>query len=91
MIKCPNCGESYYRVKYSTTTAAYYPPIFKDGININPDKNSKTTYCECCNCDYTFYYEGNPNRDDFGKTILGPKKPKVEIIEVNTSNTKPED
>ena len=44
MIKCPNCGKSYYKVKYSTVTAVYYPPIYKDGVNINPDKNSETVY-----------------------------------------------
>ena len=50
MIKCPNCGKSYYQVKYSITTAVYYPPIYKDGININPDRNSETVYCDCLNC-----------------------------------------
>ena len=51
---CPHCGESYYMEKYSTTTAVYYPPIYKDGVNINPDMNTSTTYCTCMNCGKEF-------------------------------------
>jgi len=91
MIKCPNCGKSYYQIKYSTVTAVYYPPIYKDGININPDKNSETVYCDCLNCNYTFSYENNSNREDFEKTILGSKKPENIIIEMDLSKAKPED
>jgi len=56
-IKCPSCGESHYIEHYSTTTAMYYPPIYKDGINVNPDGNITTTYCTCCNCNHNFHYE----------------------------------
>ena len=41
--KCPHCGESYYTEMFSTSTAVYYPPIYKDGVNINPDQNKSTT------------------------------------------------
>ena len=54
--KCPNCGESYYYEKYSTTTCLYCPPIYKDGVNINPDHNTTTTYCHCLNCGKEFSY-----------------------------------
>ena len=91
MIKCPNCGKSYYMERYSVTTAMYFPPIYKDGININPDKNSETVYCDCLNCNYTFSYENNPNREDFEKTILGSKKPEYKTIEIDLSKVKPED
>ena len=56
MIKCPNCGESYYRENYTISTAAYYPPIYKNGVNINPDGNTHTTYCTCLNCKNNFSY-----------------------------------
>lgn len=54
-IKCPHCGEKYFTVGASMTTAVYYPPIYKDGININPDKNTTTTtyHCLACNKDWT--------------------------------------
>ena len=55
MIKCPNCGKSYYIEHYSTCTAIYYPPVWKDGVNVNPDKNIHTTVCECLECKKTFY------------------------------------
>ena len=54
-IKCPHCGESYFTVGASTSTCVYYPPIFKDGVNINPDRNTVTTtyHCMACNKDWT--------------------------------------
>lgn len=54
---CPHCGESYYMENYSIRTAAYYPPIYKDGVNINPDRNTTTTYCTCMNCGKEFSYK----------------------------------
>ena len=56
-IKCPNCGESYFTESYSTTTAMYYPPGYKNGININPDRNITTTTCYCKVCGKTFNYQ----------------------------------
>lgn len=56
MIKCSNCGASYYRERYKTCTAMYFPPIYKDGININPDKNITTVVCQCINCQSVFSY-----------------------------------
>jgi len=32
LIRCPNCGKSYYQYHYSVTTAMGWTPIFKDGI-----------------------------------------------------------
>ena len=55
-IKCPKCGDSYYTEKYCTTTAVYYPPVYKDGVNINPDRNTTTHYCRCLNCGNEFAY-----------------------------------
>jgi len=56
-VKCPNCGESYYMENYSMTTAVYYLPIYKDGVNINPDRNTTTVYCTCMNCKEDFCYQ----------------------------------
>lgn len=53
---CPHCGDSYYRELYTTTTLAYCPPIYKDGENINTDKNKGTTHCLCRNCNKEFSY-----------------------------------
>lgn len=59
MIKCPKCGESYYMDKYTTRTAMYFTPIYKDGVNINPDRNisTTTTTCVCLKCQYVFTYK----------------------------------
>ena len=53
-IKCPYCGESYYTIEHSESTCVYYPPIIKDGVNINPDRNIHTTHCRCLNCNKKF-------------------------------------
>ena len=54
---CPYCGESYYKELQSMMTAVYYPPIFKNGVNINPDRNKTITECKCLNCGKHFSYE----------------------------------
>ena len=53
-IKCPHCGASYYTEMYSQSTALNYPPIYKNGVNINPDLNQITTHCRCLNCGKEF-------------------------------------
>lgn len=54
---CPHCGESYYMENYNTSTCVYYPPIYKDGININSDRNMTTTHCTCMNCGKDFSFK----------------------------------
>ena len=49
-IKCPKCGAKYFTVGPSVSTCVYYPPIIKDGVNINPDRNKCTTHYECLEC-----------------------------------------
>lgn len=49
-IKCPKCGAKHFVVGPSTTTCVYYPPIIKDGKNINPDRNTCTNHYECMEC-----------------------------------------
>ena len=49
-IKCPECGAKYFEVGPSTSTCVYYPPIIKDGVNINPDCNKSVTTYTCCEC-----------------------------------------
>ena len=52
--KCPHCGESYYTELFSTTTALYCPPIYKNGVNINKASNTTTTHCRCMSCNKEF-------------------------------------
>ena len=54
---CPYCRENYYMVKNMSSTCVYYPPIYKDGVNINPDRNKTTVECTCMNCGKDFSYE----------------------------------
>jgi hypothetical protein len=54
---CPHCGASYYMENYSTRTCMYYPPIYKDGVNINPDRNKTTTHCTCITCGKEFSFQ----------------------------------
>lgn len=54
--RCPYCNESYYMEKSNECTAVYCPPIYKDGVNINPDRNKITTHCTCMNCGKDFSF-----------------------------------
>ena len=54
MIICPHCGASHYSESYSSCTAVYYPPIWKNGVNVNPDMNITTTRAHCYECNYDF-------------------------------------
>ena len=54
LIRCPYCDESYYQEGMNISTAVWYPPIWKDGVNINPDRNTHTTHCHCLNCGKEF-------------------------------------
>lgn len=55
-IQCPFCGESYYQENYTITTSLYCPPVYKNGVNINPDRNQSSTNCTCLNCGKEFTY-----------------------------------
>lgn len=78
-IKCPTCGSSFYQELYNECTAVYYPPIYKDGININPDMNHITINYQCLNCGATFsitrkpYESENPLTDGIGGIIESVK------------------
>lgn len=61
-VKCPNCGHSYFKELYSTCTAMYFPPVYKDGVNINPDMNKTTVSCRCINCNKDFSYQIQNNQ-----------------------------
>jgi hypothetical protein len=57
IVKCPDCGESKYVIMFSTSTCMYYPPIIKDGVNVNPDRNVITNSCQCLHCGSRFAYQ----------------------------------
>lgn len=57
-VECPNCGAiNYYMECYQTCTAMYYPSIYENGVNINPDGNITTTVCRCRKCNKIFSYQ----------------------------------
>lgn len=56
IIRCPECGESYYMEDYSTTTALYCPDVYKDGKLVSQDQNKSTTHCTCLHCGNRFSY-----------------------------------
>lgn len=63
VISCPHCGESYYTENYSISTALNFIPIYKDGVNINPDRNLITTYYTCLNCGKEFSFSKNRSEE----------------------------
>lgn len=83
MITCPNCGKSHYSQGHSTRTAVYYPPIWKDGINVNPDMNITTTYAHCCECHYDFIIKEQGSKI---WTELGEYNPPNEPLDINITS-----
>ena len=63
MIKCPKCGESYFQEKYTVATALYCTPVWKNGVQINTDRNYYTTTCQCLVCGATFSVQRRGDSD----------------------------
>ena len=56
MLKCPKCNSiGPLNQGASMTTTVYYPPVWENGVNINPDGNITTTefICEKCGCKFS--------------------------------------
>ena len=56
VLKCPKCGSlGPLSQGISMTTAVYYPPVWENGVNINPDGNITRTefICEKCGCKFS--------------------------------------
>lgn len=53
-IKCPKCGAKYFKVSHSVSTCVHYATIIKDGVNINPDRNTDVTTYICCECGHSW-------------------------------------
>ena len=70
MIRCPNCGESYYQEKYTTSTAIYWSPVYKDGLLMNYNPNTITTHCECLNCGKSFSYDNKEHSDEYNLRFI---------------------
>lgn len=50
-LTCDCDGDCLIEQGYTMSTMAYYPPVYnKDGVNINPDRNSHATNYSCRTC-----------------------------------------
>ena len=49
-IRCPKCNQSYFTIRYSTSTAMWSPIIVKDGKVISSNPNYETHHCQCIAC-----------------------------------------
>lgn len=38
------------------TTCMYYPPVYKNGVNVNPDRNTTSGGLRCVSCDKRWAY-----------------------------------
>jgi len=60
--KCPKCKKNYFRDGVQTTTLMYFPPIFRDSVNINPDRNTISFVRDCLACGSSFSISGNEHK-----------------------------
>ena len=79
MIKCPHCGASHYSTGSCMRTAVYYPPIWKDGVNTNPDMNITTTEAHCCECHYDFKIKEQYDKIWTEEGEYNPPKPPLNV------------
>jgi len=50
-FKCPECDSDHHTgCDMGETTLVYYSPIYKNGVNVNPDRNTTTRHITCLNC-----------------------------------------
>ena len=58
---CPFCDQPTRRVyKGSSKTLMYFQPVYdKNGINMNPDRNTVTSLYLCLDCQKYYEIEGN--------------------------------
>ena len=60
ILKCPNCNSlGPLSQGASMTTTVYYPPVWENGVYINPDSNTTTTEftCEKCGCKFSAKFQ----------------------------------
>ena len=60
-------------------TAMYYPPIWKDGVNTNPDGNITTTEAHCCECHYDFTIKEQFGKEWTEEGKYNPPKPPLNV------------
>lgn len=53
-IECPKCHKKHFTIGESTCPLVYHQPVYKDGVNINPNHNISTTKYTCCECGHTW-------------------------------------
>ncbi len=55
---CPNCGSDYHSgCDVGMTTTMYFKPIYKGGVNQNPDRNTFTCTIHCHECGRNYRVE----------------------------------
>ena len=59
--QCPKCEKPTKRSGgVGMVTLAYYAPIYdENGVNTNPDRNTRTSQYHCYECDGDYTVEGN--------------------------------
>lgn len=56
-IICHKCGKSHYQELYTTSTAMYCPPVYRNGVLVSSDRNHHTVNCKCLECGSEFSYK----------------------------------
>lgn len=59
--QCPNCKKPTTRTSGCTSvTDVYFPPIYdENGVNTNPDRNTRSTDYKCLECGSSYLVSGN--------------------------------
>ena len=74
-FKCPNCKKSDHSgCDVGTVTAMYFQPHYVNGVNVNPDRNTRTSTIVCHNCRRV--YSRSTNGEDENIELIRKQKRK---------------
>ena len=88
-IRCPKCGNSYFTIRYSTSTAMWSPTIIKDGKVISNNPNYETHHCQCIACGAFFdatEHNGVIESIEVINGFAAPSQLSYEVAPINAEN-----
>ena len=83
---CPKCKKSDYSISSGgMTTLMYFEPHYVNGVNVNPDRNTRSSEITCHSCHRIFDYSTD---GETSTTTLIRKQRKEKIYHMDGSPSK---
>ena len=84
-FKCPNCKKSDHSgCDIQFVTAMYFEPHWVNGINVNPDRNTRSSQITCHSCHRVYSHSTNRETE---KTSFIRKQKKKYVYKMSGEKT----